>query len=226
MDPLDPEMTLQREIDEIYSLLTYAIVRKYWEDDDRNGRGYNVGCVLVSPDNEVLDWGINSVHKSGNCTQHGEVRLLTGYLDRSGIYSLSGHSMYTSLEPCAMCAGMMIMSSIKRTVNGQRDYYFAGALERFALDSNAHGGFSPYPRAVLSEETPSAYGRLLDAAYHDYIGKGAEPVITRFLASPAAKRIFDSALQSFLDYEVSAPSAGPVLSMARVFFQKLPSIPK
>ena len=220
------ELTDDAEVDEIFSLLAYSIVHKYWQDHDRKGRGYNVGSVLVSPDNEILDWGINSVNQTENCTQHGEVRLMTKYLDKDGVYALNNHTIYSTLEPCAMCAGMMTMASIKRTVNGQRDYYFSKALERLAYDSEAHGGYPPYPRIVLSEETPSRFGAALDKAYQDYIEEGNRPIITKFLSKPSAKAIYAEALQAFQSFQVANSANQKIYQSARNFFDQLPEEPK
>ncbi len=220
------ELAATTEVDEIFSLLAYSIVHKYWQDHDRKGRGYNVGSVLVSPDNQILDWGINSVNQTENCTQHGEVRLMTKYLDKDGVYALNDHTIYSTLEPCAMCAGMMTMASIKRTVNGQRDYYFSKALERLAYDSEAHGGYPPYPRIVLSEETPSHFGAALDQAYQDYIEEGNRPIITKFLSTPAAKAIYAEALQAFQSYQVTNSTNQEIYQNARDFFDGLPKEPK
>ena len=221
-EALPPEVTAATEIDEIFSLLAYSIVYKYWESNDRKGRGYNVGSILISPENEILDWGINSVNKTENCTQHGEVRLMTRYLDKKGIYSLQNHTIYSTLEPCAMCAGMMTMASVKRTVNGQRDYHFSKALERLAFDSEPHGGYPPYPRIVLSEDTPSPFGTSLDQAYKNYIQEGNKPIITKFLSTAKAKDIFAEALQAFQAYRVKHPANQQIYEQAMAFFKNLP----
>lgn len=217
---------IQAEVDEVYSLLAYAIVHKYWQSDDRNGRGYNVASVLTSPDNEVLDWGINTVNDAENCTQHGEVRLMTRYLDKDGIYSLKDHNIYTTLEPCAMCAGMMTMASVKRSINGQRDYYYSKALERLSFDSEKIGGYPPYPRIVASEETPSKYGQILDDAYQDYIKAGNKAIITKFLATPEAKKVFAEAAESFKNFTVKNKSNQTIYQKALAFFNDLSDKPK
>lgn len=214
------------EIDEIYSLLTYSMVYKYWQDDDRHGRGYNVGSILVSPTDEILDWGINTVNKTENCTQHSEVRLMTSYLDTSEVYSLQNHVIYTSLEPCAMCAGMMAITSLKRTVNGQKDYYFSKAIERLAFNSESIGGYPPYPRIVISDETPSIYGSRLDEAYQQYISEGNKPIITKFLSTQKAKEIFAHATQAFLTYKVVHNENIDIIAKAISFYENLPTEPK
>lgn len=212
----------QVELDEIYSLLSYSIVLKYWQSDDRNGRGYNVGAVLVDPGGYIVDWDINSVNITENSTQHGEMRLISRYLDKDNLYSLKGYTIYPTLEPCAMCGGMMTMTSISRTVNGQKDYYFSKALERLSFDSRSIGGFGPYPRTVSSEETPSNISTLLDSAYLKYIDDGNKPIITKFLSTDIAKKIFELAKIKFESFQVEFPENKDKIEKAILFFNKLP----
>ena len=102
------------ERDEIFSLLAYSVVFKNWQTTTDHPRGHNIGAVLVSGDNEIVNWARNCNAITGNGTQHGEVRLMIGYLNQARSYSLRGHTVYTSLEPCAQCSGMMIQQSIER----------------------------------------------------------------------------------------------------------------
>lgn len=212
----------QLELDKIYSLLSYAIVLKYWESNDRNGRGYNVGAILVDENNDVVDWDINSVNITENSTQHGEMRLISRYLNKDNLYSLKGYTIYPTLEPCAMCGGMMAMVSIKRTVNGQKDYYFSKALERLSFDSRSIGGYEPYPRIVISEETPSDISDQLDNAYLLYIDKGNKPIITKFLSTDLAKNIFEQAKADFLSYVPKHQENTIKLKKAQSFYHLLP----
>ena len=218
--------TSQLEKDEIFSLLTYAIVYKYWDPIDRGGRGYNVGCILVNDSFQVLDYGLNHVSELDNATQHGEVRLITKYLEKEGIYSLINHTIYSSLEPCAMCGGMMTMVSINRTVNGQPDYFFSKALERLAFNSEPYGGYSPYPRVVKSDNTPSIYGEILDKEYHNYIEQGNKPILTKFLTTSIAKNIFKSASKDFLNFKTKYLENEMILNQAMDFYNDLSATPK
>ena len=221
-NPNNPNLSIQKELDEIYSLLSYSIVYKYWQEDDRNGRGYNVGIVLVNKENNLVDWDINFVNSTGNSTQHGEVRLISRYLNKEGIYSLEGYTAYPTLEPCAMCAGMMTMTLVQRTVNGQTDYYFSKALERLAINSEAYGGYVPYPRLVISQLTPSPVAKRLDDAYHEYINCGNKPIITKFLSSNTAKEIYKSAFNTFLTYQCKNQQNIKKLEYAHQFYNSLP----
>ncbi|PPK87245.1 cytidine/deoxycytidylate deaminase-like protein [Neolewinella xylanilytica] len=222
--PLSDPIATERDI--LFSLLAYSVVYRYWEPIDRGGRGYNVGCILVDTADRVVDYALNHVSQQENATQHGEVRLMTGYLDRPGIYALEGHTIYSTLEPCAMCAGMMTMVSIDRTVNGQPDYYFSKALERLSFDSQSIGGYAPYPRTVTSVVTPAAYSQQLDDAYHQYIREGNAPIITRFLTTEVARRIFERATRDFQNFGVAHPENEIIYKNALNFFRTLPEHPK
>ncbi|WP_274184837.1 nucleoside deaminase [Flavivirga sp. 57AJ16] len=210
------------ELDEIYSLLSYSIVQKYWESDDLNGRGYNVGVVLVDENQNVVDWDINSVNVSKNSTQHGEMRLISRYLDQENLYSLKGYTIFPTLEPCAMCAGMMVMTNIHRSVNGQMDYYYSKALERLSIDTEACGGYPPYPRSVISQISPSSIAMRLDQEYKKYIDRGNSPIITKFLSTPAAKIIYDEAIHQFLNFKCKFPENKLKYENAIKFYNHLP----
>jgi len=67
---------------------------------------------------------------------------------------LDGYTIYTTLEPCAMCSGMMALTKVKRAVYGNPTHLYGRAIERLMLDSRALKdpsdgrslGFKPYPR--------------------------------------------------------------------------------
>jgi len=214
---------IQTELDEIYSLLSYSIVYKYWQEDDRSGRGYNVGVVLVDSKKDVVDWDINFVNIMENSTQHGEMRLMSRHLNKNGLYSLKGYTTYPTLEPCAMCAGMMTMTSVERTVNGQADYYFSKALERLSIDTRECGGYPPYPRTVISQLTPSPIAKQLDDAYKEYINAGNKAIITKFLSTNTAKDIYKSALDIFLNYQCKHQQNIKKLEYAHQFYNSIPN---
>ncbi len=81
-------------------------------------------------------------------------RLMIGYLNRVGGYSLKKHTVYTTLEPCAQCSGMMTLCSIERTVYGQTDPGFGKAMERLALDSKKWNLADQYQGVVKQQFMP------------------------------------------------------------------------
>lgn len=67
-------------------------------------RGHNIGCVLVSADNQILAWGVNT---SGNHpTFHAETKCIWMFqrLNRGRLVP-AGATLYTTLQSCLMCSG-------------------------------------------------------------------------------------------------------------------------
>ncbi len=202
--PMDPDVTGEAlaERDEIYMLAAYAVVLNDWQDGSGKKRGHNIGSILVDPNGKIVNWGRNCNSALSNGTQHGEVRNMVGYLNRVGGYSLKGHTIYTSLEPCAQCSGMMVLTSIERTVYGQTDPGFGKAMERLSLDSKqwSPDGYEPYPREVISDRSDTPYCKQLEDAYEEAGGS-----ITRFLLTDQAKAIFEAATEKLMTYELKYP---------------------
>lgn len=73
----------------------------------RGKGGNNVGSVLVSWTGEILSWGLNFGRL--NATLHAEVSVIKDWQARNGGIKLPEQNsrLYTSLEPCFMCAGQL-----------------------------------------------------------------------------------------------------------------------
>ncbi len=195
----------QQEIDNIYSLLAYSLVFADWQADSLprgERRGYNIGALLVNEENYPVHYGLNCINSTDNATQHGEVRAITSYLEKTRIFNLSGHTIYTTLEPCIMCAGMMTMTAINRVVYGQRDVAYSKAFERLAIDTTPIGGFEPYPRQVISHASSISFCSELDKKYQEFLNEDEEKILAKFLASEEAKVVYAKAADTFLNYKV------------------------
>ncbi len=193
------------EKDEIFSLLVYALVYHDWQPASvprEKRRGYNIGALLVNPQNEPVCHGLNCINSTENATQHGEVRAIISYLDKKRCFNLEGFTIYTSLEPCIMCAGMITMASVGRVVYGQHDVEYSKAFERLALDTTAIGGFPPYPRTVVAHATTVSFCTELDEAYRHFYATETEKMLARFLSTDVAFRIYQKAATAFLNYPV------------------------
>jgi tRNA(Arg) A34 adenosine deaminase TadA len=83
-----------------------------WEARERGDHPF--GSVLVTANGKILE-ARNSVITGEDPTGHAETNLvrLAGSLDRA---TLTGSALYTSTEPCAMCAGAIYWSGIGRVV--------------------------------------------------------------------------------------------------------------
>ena len=211
----------QQEIDEIFSLLTYALVYAHWQEDSiprHKRRGYNIGAILVDRQFNPVFFELNCINSTDNATQHGEVRAIMSYLEQSKRFNLDGFTIYTSLEPCIMCGGMMAMTDVDRVVYGQKDVDFSNGLERLALNTQHLGGYEPYKRLTVSDPSPSTVKPLLERAYQDFLNRGEERILAKFLASSQAKNIFGNASDAFLTYAVNDTGNAIILEKARKFY--------
>jgi len=219
----------RQEVDEIFSLLTYALVYANWQPGSvpRNQRrGYNIGAVLVDKDQQPVFCGLNCINATDNATQHGELRAITAYLEKTRRFNLDGFTIYTTLEPCIMCAGMMTMTDIDRVVYGQKDVDFSNGLERLALDTRPYGGYAPFKRTTWADASPLDFRARLDAAYQRFLATEPEKILAKFLVSPEAEVIFKEAHATFLSFEVKHPANAATYEAARAFFEENKTYPK
>jgi len=79
-----------------------------------------VGAV-VARDGEMLTAAGNARERLQDPTAHAEVLALREASSLSDSWRLDGCTLYITLEPCAMCAGAMVLSRIDRVVFGARD---------------------------------------------------------------------------------------------------------
>ena len=87
-----------------------------------------VGAVLVDGDGRILAATSNRTIKNNDPTAHAEILALRTAAIRTGNYRLTGTTMYSTIEPCAMCAGALINARVSRIVFGAHDERF-GAVE-------------------------------------------------------------------------------------------------
>lgn len=76
------------------------------------------GALLVGPDGEVLAEAKNTVGTTGDRTGHAERNLMTDVSQRFDVDLLAASTMYTSTEPCAMCAASVFWVGVGRVVFG------------------------------------------------------------------------------------------------------------
>jgi tRNA(adenine34) deaminase len=80
-----------------------------------------VGAVIVSSTGEVIARGNNQVLRASDPTAHAEIVALRSAGLALGNYRLLGCTLYTTLEPCAMCAGAILHARIARLVYAAPD---------------------------------------------------------------------------------------------------------
>lgn len=94
-----------------------------------------VGAVVALGD-EVLGRGGNAREREQDPTAHAEIVALRQAAAAVGRWHLEGCTMYVTLEPCAMCAGALVLARIDRLVFGAPDPKagFVGSLGDLARD--------------------------------------------------------------------------------------------
>ncbi|MGE5479089.1 MAG: tRNA adenosine(34) deaminase TadA [Chloroflexota bacterium] len=79
-----------------------------------------IGAVLVS-EGEIIARAYNQVEKKRNGTAHAEIIAIEKALKKTNIKWLLDATLYVTLEPCAMCAGAIVLARIPRVVFGAFD---------------------------------------------------------------------------------------------------------
>jgi len=76
-----------------------------------------VGAVLVQ-DGQVIGRGFNCPISRHDPSAHAEMVAIRDAASRVQNYRLPGSTLYVTLEPCSMCAGLIVHSRIARVVYG------------------------------------------------------------------------------------------------------------
>jgi len=80
-----------------------------------------IGCVIVLADGEVIAIARNERELRGDPTAHAEVLALREAARHLGHWRLLDTVLYVTLEPCAMCAGAVVLARVPRVVYGATD---------------------------------------------------------------------------------------------------------
>ena len=95
-----------------------------------------VAAVVVDPDGRVAAESHNRTRERSDPTAHAEVLALRAAAARLGDWRLEGHTLYATLEPCAMCAGAVVLARVRTLVYGASDPKagMCGSLENLVCD--------------------------------------------------------------------------------------------
>ena len=87
-----------------------------------------VGACVISPKGMLLAVAGNRTRTDCDPTAHAEIVALREAAKAFGNHRLVGATIYSTIEPCAMCAGALVQARVRRLVYGARDER-AGAVE-------------------------------------------------------------------------------------------------
>ena len=117
-----------------------------------------VGAVVVAADGVVLAEAGNTCVGDSDPSGHAEMVAVRLAGRRLGNYRLPGTTLYVTLEPCAMCAALLVHARIDRLVFGAFDPKAGAVVSRYRIGSDGLLNHSfTVTGGVLAEEC----GRLL-----------------------------------------------------------------
>jgi tRNA(adenine34) deaminase len=79
-----------------------------------------VGAVIVH-NGKIIGRGFNQIETLQDPTAHAEMIAITAAAAGLGSRRFDGCTLYVTLEPCAMCAGAIVLARIPRVVFGAND---------------------------------------------------------------------------------------------------------
>ena len=95
---------------------TYMALAHRWAAEGYGEGGCPIGGVLVANDDgRILGQGHNALVQEGNPILHGEMAAIR---DAGRMANRHDTTMYTTLQPCFMCAGTIVQFGIPRVVIG------------------------------------------------------------------------------------------------------------
>ena len=92
-----------------------AVHEAYEGIDNKHGGPF--GCVIVK-DGKIVGRGHNEVIRNQDCTCHGEIMAIKDACNNLDTFDLSGCELYTTSEPCPMCAGAIQWANIAHVYQG------------------------------------------------------------------------------------------------------------
>jgi tRNA(adenine34) deaminase len=91
-----------------------------------------VGTCVVH-DNQLIAVAGNRTRTDCDPTAHAEIVALREAAQKLGNYRLTGVDVYSTIEPCAMCAGAFIQARISRLIYGAPDERAGAVRSRFRI---------------------------------------------------------------------------------------------
>lgn len=122
---------------EYYMKIALAQAKKAAAEDE-----VPVGAVVVK-EGKILAKAHNLKEKTGMATRHAEIVAIERAAKKTGNWWLENCDIFVTLEPCAMCAGAMINSRIRKLYFGAWDpkYGCCGSIYDLPADKRFNHNF-------------------------------------------------------------------------------------
>ena len=96
-----------------------------------------IGACLINNEGELLAVAGNKTVSDSDPTAHAEILVLREAARKTGNYRLIDTVVYSTIEPCAMCAGALVNARVKRLIYGARDERFGAVETVFNICNNS-----------------------------------------------------------------------------------------
>lgn len=182
--------------------------------------GHNIAALAVDGDGFIIDFEFNHNDIFNSSVEHAESRLLRRLFGLSQIQdswnvtrstfqtvrygkALNNVSLYTTLESCAQCSGIMTLAALKEVVYLQPDpgqYFIGNIMRKMTL---ATGVQAPEPIAASCYDFP--YYTALDEAYAAFHGRpkmGDTAMVLDLTGKPTSDS-YTTSITSFLCTKVA-----------------------
>ncbi len=112
-----------------------------------------IGACIVDNTGKLLAAAGNLTISKSDPTAHAEILVLRKAAKKTGNYRLIDTTVYTTVEPCAMCAGALVNARVKRLVYGAKDERFGAVETLFRIcDSSSLNHRMEIESGVLADE--------------------------------------------------------------------------
>ena len=114
-----------------------------------------VGAVIVK-DGVIISCGSNENREKNDATLHAEIIAIKKASEYLGNERLTGCDLYVTKEPCAMCAGAIVHSRIRRVIIGAEDVKYGACGTVFDVCGNSRMNHIPEIKFGLLRERSSS----------------------------------------------------------------------
>jgi tRNA(adenine34) deaminase len=84
-----------------------------------------IGAIVVYK-NQIIGRGHNQTERLKDPTAHAEILAITAAANALSSWRLNDVIVYSTVEPCVMCSGALVLGRVKRIVFATRDTKFGG----------------------------------------------------------------------------------------------------
>jgi tRNA(Arg) A34 adenosine deaminase TadA len=220
-----------------------------WRDQQRvNGQypggnylGHNIACLAVDARGEPIDFDFNHNEVFNSSVEHAESRLVRRIFSLTQIYDnwatkgpkdpppqfnyvtqLQQVTIYTSLESCSQCSGIMALGAVRQVVFLHRDpgqYSIGNILRKLTPADAASKPPLPIPGNLIGveafDELEKGYLKFSKEVVKRPFGTATDgkpdnkPSITSFLCTDLARDIFLEGQKTFATMKCEKPLYKP-----------------